>query len=354
MTFWPGKRVFLTGHTGFKGGWLALWLKALGAEVYGFALPPPTDPNLFTAAAIEQQLSGHTLGDLADLPLLTSTLRQAEAEIVFHLAAQPLVRRAYDFPVETFATNVLGTVHLLEAVRACPSVRAVVNVTTDKCYENLDWEWGYRENDALGGNDPYSSSKACSELVTRAFRRSYFDAVGLGVATARAGNVIGGGDWAADRLLPDAFRALDANRPLEIRAPGSVRPWQHVLEPLSGYLMLAERLYRDGLEFSDAWNFGPTGESARSVGDLMSRLVELEPGLRWVGDASNHPHEARYLQLDSTRARLRLGWRPHWGLELALGKTLSWHHAWKEGRDMAEFSLTQIRSHSQLPSAFRP
>lgn len=354
MTFWPGKRVFLTGHTGFKGGWLAMWLKALGAEVHGYALPPPTDPNLFTAAAVERQLSGHTLGDLADLALLTSALRQARPDLVLHLAAQPLVRRAYAEPVETFATNILGTVHLLEAVRGCPSVRAVVNVTTDKCYEDRDWEWGYRENDALGGSDPYASSKACSELVTTAYRRSYLDAAGVAVATARAGNVIGGGDWAADRLLPDAFRALDADRPLEIRAPGSVRPWQHVLEPLSGYLLLAERLFLDGLAFSGPWNFGPTGESARSAGDVMSRLVELEPALRWVSDAADHPHEARFLRLDSTRARLRLGWRPHWGLELALEKTLSWHHAWKQGRDMEAFTLAQIHGHSQLPSLLRP
>jgi CDP-glucose 4,6-dehydratase len=346
--FWRGRRVFLTGHTGFKGGWLALWLEALGAQVHGFALPPPTDPNLFEAAQVQRRLAGHTLGDLADRDLVARALRAAEPEVVFHLAAQPLVRLAYAQPVETFATNIMGTVHLLEAVRACPSVRAVVNVTTDKCYENREWDWGYRESDALGGADPYAASKACSELVSAAYRSSFLAASGVALATARAGNVIGGGDWAADRLLPDAFRALDAGKPLTIRAPGAVRPWQHALEPLSGYLRLAERLCQEGAPFAGAWNFGPADEGARSVAALLSRLVELEPAFRWVHDAAPQPHETTLLRLDSSRARLRLGWQPRWDLDTALRMSLDWHRAWRQGRDMGEFTVAQIRAHTPL------
>jgi len=353
-SFWRGKRVFLTGHTGFKGGWLSLWLEALGAQVFGFALPPSTDPNLFEAAGVEKRLSGHTLGDLADRSLLAASLQSARPEIVFHLAAQPLVRQAYAFPVETYATNVMGTVHLLEAIRACPSVQTVINVTTDKCYENREWVWGYREDDALGGADPYSSSKACSELVTAAYRRSFLAAGGVGIATARAGNVVGGGDWAPDRLLPDALRALGARTPLEVRSPAAVRPWQHVLEPLSGYLTLAEQLHADPAEFSGAWNFGPSEEGARSVAWILEQLATLEPEFRWVGDASVHPHEAAFLTLDSSRARLRLGWRPRWNLTTALEKTLDWHRAWTQESDLADFTLTQIRSHSELPPCDRP
>lgn len=349
-SFWRGRRVFLTGHTGFKGGWLALWLEALGAKVHGFALPPPTEPNLFTVAGIEGRLSGHTQGDLADRALLTASLQAARPEVVFHLAAQPLVRRSYALPVETFATNVMGTVHLLEAIRGCPSVRAVLNVTTDKCYENQEWNWGYRENDPLGGADPYASSKACSELVTAAFRRSFLEAAGLGVATARAGNVIGGGDWAAERLIPDAFRALDANTPLVIRAPHAIRPWQHVLGPLSGYLALAESLYREGPAFSGAWNFGPADEGARSVAAVLQRLAELEPAFRWVHDPAPQPHETSTLRLDSTRTRLRLAWHPRWDFDTSLAKTLEWHLAWRQGRDMGEVTLAQIQDHTPPPS----
>jgi len=346
-SFWQGRRVFLTGHTGFKGGWLALWLESLGAKVYGYALPPPTRPNLFEAARIADRLTGSTLGDLADRAPLESSLRAAEPEIVFHLAAQPLVRHSYAFPVETFATNVLGTVHLLEAVRGCPSVRAVVNVTTDKCYENQEWLWGYRESDPLGGSDPYASSKACSELVTAAYRRSFLEALDVGVATARAGNVIGGGDWAADRLLPDAFRALDAGRALVIRAPRAIRPWQHALEPLCGYLALAERLHEDGQAFAGAWNFGPSDGAARTVAELLQRLSELDPAFRWEHDPSPQPHETSILMLDSTRTRLKLGWRPRWDVETALAHSLTWHQAWRQGRDMAEFTLGQIQEYSQ-------
>jgi CDP-glucose 4,6-dehydratase len=345
---WQGRRVFLTGHTGFKGGWLTLWLESLGARVHGYALPPPTDPSLFELARIQSRLSGHTLADLADREALANALQAAQPEVVFHLAAQPLVRQAYASPVETYMTNMMGTVHLLEAVRGCPSVRTVVNVTTDKCYENHGWEWGYREADALGGRDPYSSSKACSEIITSAYRRSYLEAAGIGVATARAGNVIGGGDWAADRLIPDAFRALEAGVPLEVRAPNSVRPWQHVLEPLSGYLLLAERLHADAAGHAGAWNFGPAEEEARSVAWVLDQLRALEPALHWKGEGASHVHEAAFLRLDSSRARQRLGWRPRWGLEEALRRTAEWHRAWKEGQDLAEVSLRQIQAHGGL------
>lgn len=344
-SMWRGMPVFLTGHTGFKGGWLTLWLESLGARVHGYALPPPTEPSLFELARIQSRLSGHTLADLADRKALAEALRAAQPEVVFHLAAQPLVRHAYASPVETYMTNVMGTVHLLEAVRGCPSVRTVVNVTTDKCYENLGWEWGYRETDALGGGDPYASSKACSEIIASAYRRSYLEAAGIGVATARAGNVIGGGDWAADRLIPDAFRAMEAGVPLEVRAPDSVRPWQHVLEPLSGYLLLAERLHQEAAAHSGAWNFGPAEEEARSVAWVLDHLHTLEPSLQWNGEAASHVHEAAFLRLDSSRARQRLGWRPRWGLEEALRRTSEWHRAWKEGQDLAEVSLGQIQAH---------
>ena len=346
-SFWSGRRVFVSGHTGFKGSWLSLWLDSMGAQVFGYALPPPTAPSLFETARVEPKLRGHTLGDLSDLTGLAGAIKRAEPEIVFHLAAQSLVRRGYAAPVETFTSNVLGTVHILEAIRGCTSVRAFVNVTTDKCYENREWAWGYRENDPLGGSDPYSSSKACSELITAAYRHSFLESAGIAVATARAGNVIGGGDWAADRLLPDAFRALDAEVPLEIRAPKAIRPWQHVLEPLSGYLLLAEGLHRDGEAYSGPWNFGPTEDSARTVEAILDRLSELAPPFRWRSDTSLHPHETSTLLLDSSRTRRQLGWHPQWNLDAALERSLQWHTAWRQGLDMTEFTLGQIQEYSE-------
>jgi len=346
--FWRGKRVFLTGHTGFKGGWLSLWLQAMGAEVHGYALTPPTETNLFTVAEVGKGMASSQIADIRDAGRLCQAMQAARPEIIFHLAAQPLVRYSYAQPVETYAVNVMGTVHLLEAVRATPGVKAVVNVTTDKCYENREWVWGYRENEAMGGFDPYSSSKGCAELVTAAYRNSFFQQVSINhqqspaVATARAGNVIGGGDWAEDRLIPDFLRAMDAGATLKIRSPQSTRPWQHVLEPLSGYLVLAERLYTEGLQFAEAWNFGPGDEDARPVRWIIERLAELQQDVKWQCDETPQPHEAHYLKLDSSKAKSRLDWQARWRLQAALQKTMEWHQAWRNGDDMHALTLAQI------------
>lgn len=341
-SFWRGRRVLLTGHTGFKGSWLSLWLHALGAEVHGYALAPPTSPSLFVAARVDEAIASSTIADIRDADSLRAICEVVRPEVVFHLAAQALVRQSYREPVGTFATNVMGVVNLLEAVRKVGGVRAVVNVTTDKCYENREWPWAYREIEPMGGHDPYSASKGCAELVTAAYRASFLTEAGIGVATARAGNVIGGGDWAEDRLLPDVFRALDEQCTLPVRSPHAVRPWQHVLEPLSGYLLLARALAEGGGDVAEAWNFGPADEDARNVGWIVERLASKLPGLAWQVDASPHPHEAHYLKLDSSKARSRLGWRPRWRLAEALDRTVQWHLAWRNGADMCAFSLAQI------------
>jgi CDP-glucose 4,6-dehydratase len=342
--FWRDKKVFLTGHTGFKGGWLALWLQAMGAKVTGYALSPPTEPNFFTVAGVEQGLARHIIGDIRDADCLTSALQTAQADIVLHLAAQPLVRYSYVQPVETYQTNVIGTVNVLEAVRATPSVKVVVNITTDKCYDNKEWLWGYRENEALGGFDPYSSSKACAELVTAAYRQSFLQAQGVAVASARAGNVIGGGDWAADRLIPDFLRAIDAGQSLIIRSPNAIRPWQHVLEPLSGYLLLAEKLFTAGESYAEAWNFGSDDSDAKPVRWILEQLALLRPDLMWQCDTARQPHEAHYLKLDSSKAKQRLNWQPRWQLATSLAKTVAWHEAWRGGEAMRAVSLAQIDS----------
>jgi CDP-glucose 4,6-dehydratase len=345
-SFWRDRRVFLTGHTGFKGGWLSLWLADFGAEVHGYALAPSTDPNFFTAAGLGERLASSTIADIRDTPALEKAMSAARPEIVFHLAAQPLVRHSYVEPVETYAVNVMGTVSLLEAVRRVPSVKALVNITSDKCYENREWVWPYRENEALGGHDPYSSSKACAELLTAAWRRSFLDAAGVHIASARAGNVIGGGDWAADRLVPDFLRALDAGLPLVVRSPQATRPWQHVLEPLAGYLMLAERLHTEGAAFAEAWNFGPDASDMRPVRWIVDALCARVPGSAWRDDSAPQPHEAHTLRLDSAKACARLGWQPRWTLQQALEATLDWHRAWKRASNMADFSLQQIRGYA--------
>jgi CDP-glucose 4,6-dehydratase len=349
--FWQGKRVFLTGHTGFKGGWLSLWLQQMGAEVYGFALAPSTTPNLFESAGVVSGMADSTIADIRDVDALTRALKQAQPEIVFHLAAQPLVRYSYKSPVETYAVNVMGTINLFEAIRASDTVRAVINVTTDKCYENREWEWPYRENEAMGGHDPYSSSKACSELVTAAYRRSFFEAQGVALASARAGNVIGGGDWSEDRLIPDFLRALDDNEPVVIRSPDAIRPWQHVLEPLSGYLTLAEKLYQDGDNFSCAWNFGPNDQDARTVGWIIERMVQRMPGASWRLDGAPKAHEAHTLKLDSSKAKNALGWQPKWNLEQALDRVVEWHQAWRLSNDMRVQCREQIVAYTEQPRA---
>ena len=339
--FWRGKRVFLTGHTGFKGSWLSLWLQSLGAQLQGFALPAPTEPALFNVARVADGM-GSTLGDIRNAAVLRAELAAFRPEIVIHMAAQPLVRASYDDPVGTYATNVMGTVHLLEAVRATPGVRAVVNVTTDKCYENREWIWGYREDEPMGGHDPYSSSKGCAELVTSAYRRSFLQG-DTALASARAGNVIGGGDWAADRLVPDMLKAFERGEPVVIRNPLATRPWQHVLEPLSGYLTLAEKLYAEGQPFAEGWNFGPADDEARPVGWIVERLTALwGDGARWQLDGSAQPHEAHLLKLDCTKARQRLRWVPRWTLDTTLERIVRWHQAWLSGADMHAYCLQEI------------
>ena len=343
--FWNKKRVFITGHTGFKGGWLSLWLQYVGAEVHGYALDPNSDPNFFTSARVSDGMQS-TIGDVRDYPSLTAALQKCKPEIIFHLAAQPLVRESYNDPVKTYSTNVMGTVHLLEAVRQTPGVRAIVNVTSDKCYENQEWAWGYREIDALGGHDPYSNSKGVSELVSSCYRNSFFKTSEITLATARAGNVIGGGDWSADRLVPDILRALQTSQAAVIRNPLATRPWQHVLEPLSGYLRLAERLYTEGNSFAEAWNFGPLDDEAKSVGWIATELTQLFGSTAtWVADASNQPHEAHFLKLDISKARARLGWTPRLLLADALRLTVDWARQHEAGQDMHVASLSQIRNY---------
>lgn len=324
-----GRPVFITGHTGFKGSWLALWLTQLGARVSGYALPPCTEPSLFRLARIQTALARHVEADIRDLPTLTAALREAAPEVIFHLAAQPLVRPAYREPVTTWATNVMGTVHLLEAARACPSVKAVVIITTDKCYQNREWPWGYRENDALGGHDPYSASKAASELVVQSYRASFFSKGGPLIASARAGNVVGGGDWSEDRLIPDAARAAARKEALLIRNPSATRPWQHVLESLHGYMLLASRLLAGETACADAFNFGPDAADNVSVADVLSRLQTHWPEITWRLDpqAADAPHEAHFLYLDSSKARRQLDWTPTWELPTALQKTAQWYRA---------------------------
>jgi CDP-glucose 4,6-dehydratase len=347
--FWRGRRVFVTGHTGFKGGWLVLWLRQSGAEVTGFALDPESVPNLFEAARVGEGIRSIT-GDVRDAAALGAALRESDAEVVFHLAAQALVRESYLRPADTYATNVMGTVHLLEAVRSAPAVRAAVIVTSDKCYENHEWPWPYRENDRLGGRDPYSNSKACAELVTSAYRASFFGgAAPVALATGRAGNVIGGGDWAKDRLIPDLLRAFADGAVATIRNPDAVRPWQHVLDPVHGYLMLAEALLSDGA-LPDAWNFGPDPVDVRPVRWVADELAaRWGASASWAGDPDIHPHEALTLRLDSSRARAELGWSPRLAVRTALDWTVEWHKAWLGApRQVRELTLRQILRYQEM------
>ncbi len=340
--FWQGKRVLITGHTGFKGSWLSIWLSSYGAIVRGLALAAPTTPSLFQEAGVGR-LVDSVIGDVRSFEVVRAAFAGFEPEIVFHMAAQPLVRFSYHDPVATYETNVLGTAHVLEAIRTVGSARAVVNVTTDKCYENREWVWGYREDEPMGGFDPYSSSKACSELVTSAYRRSFFTEQGIALASARAGNVIGGGDWASDRLVPDIIRAFDSGAPVIIRNPRSVRPWQHVLEPLSGYMTLAESLWKSPQAFSSAWNFGPRDEDAKPVSWIVDALSKKWRGrASWTLDNNVQPHEANYLKLDSSKAKHELGWTPTWSIDDALSKVIDWHNSWVDKREVLSVCLQQI------------
>ena len=352
--FWHGRKVFLTGHTGFKGGWLSLWLQSLGADLTGFSLSPPTNPSLFEQARVADGMHSK-IGDIRNLDQLQAEIQRAQPEIVFHLAAQPLVRYSYDNPIETYSTNVMGTVNMLEAIRSTSSVKSVVIVTTDKCYENREWVWPYRENEAMGGHDPYSSSKGCAELFTSAYRSSYFNPSeyerhGVGIATARAGNVIGGGDWSKDRLIPDILNAVNAGVLVQLRNPSAIRPWQHVLEPLHGYLTLAEKLYNDGQKFSEAWNFGPEQADCISVLDIANKLIEI------LGSKSNieterndgQPHEARLLRLDIAKARKLLNWRPYLDINTALRLTANWSQFHFKNDDVRNITLSQIQSYQDL------
>ncbi|MBU6957449.1 CDP-glucose 4,6-dehydratase [Pseudomonas sp. CVAP len=344
--FWRGKRVLVTGHTGFKGSWLTLWLQSLGAEVTGFALDPSTEPSLFELARVAEGINDQR-GDLRDLAALLELIAEAQPEIVLHLAAQPLVREGYRDPLGTYSSNVMGTLNLLEAIRQVGGVRACVLVTTDKVYANQEWLWPYRENEALGGHDPYSSSKACCELLAQSYAASFFPAErhaehGLALATARAGNVLGGGDFAPERLIPDVLKAWSANEPVTLRYPQAVRPWQHALEPLAGYLQLAAGLYEQGPKFAGAWNFGPSESDMCSVGEVVELLSRRWPHARGLRVEPSELHEAGLLRLDSSRARQLLAWQPRWSLQDCLTHTLDWHLAWENGDDMRAITLHQL------------
>ncbi len=351
--FWLNRKVLLTGHTGFKGSWLSLWLQKLGAELVGYSLSAPTQPNLFTLAQVEKGMRS-VQGDVLDFAHLRQVVNEVQPEVIFHLAAQSLVRESYADPVGTFATNVMGTAHLLEVVRNAPTVRSVIVVTSDKCYDNLEDNAAHRETDRLGGKDPYSGSKACAEIVTAAYRRSFFSSEASvsnpGIASVRAGNVIGGGDWASNRLIPDAVRSISEKKELSIRNPDAIRPWQHVLEPLRGYLMLAEKLYAHPKEFSSAWNFGPEQSDTVPVREILNRLQKLWGGVpRWCADRGVHVREAKYLRLDCAKARKELSWEPYWELDSALGSTVEWYKAQQGNENMRQVTQKQIEAYqSQL------
>lgn len=347
--FWKDKTVLVTGHTGFKGSWLSLWLQKSGAKVIGYSLRPPTVPSMFMVAGVADGMRSIE-DDIRDLPRLREEFQRYSPEIVIHMAAQSLVRYSYENPVETYTTNVIGTVNVFEAVRATSSVRVVLNVTSDKCYENKEWPWGYRENEPMGGYDPYSSSKGCAELVTSAYRNSFFTEKDKPVvlASARAGNVIGGGDWAKDRLIPDAMQAFMKGIPVVIRRPAAIRPWQHVLEPLNGYLTLLEKMYDSGSEFGQGWNFGPESNDVKPVAWIVETLAGFwGEKSAWDLDCADQPHEARYLKLDCSKARSLLGWQPKMSLQEGLRQVVDWYKAYQSKRDMHEYSMNEIAAYEQ-------
>ena len=342
--FWRGKRVFLTGHTGFKGSWLALWLHSLGAIVKGYALAPPTNPSLFHEARVSSIIDSQ-IGDIRDQDILHESMTSFNPDILIHMAAQPLVRYSYDAPIETYEVNVIGTAKVLEVARSCANLKAIVNITTDKCYENDERSEGYKEDDPMGGHDPYSSSKGCAELVASAYRRSFLKDCGIGLASARAGNVIGGGDWADDRLIPDILRSFEEGKPVVIRNPKSTRPWQHVLEPLSGYLILAQKLYKDQKKYAEGWNFGPNEKDVKPVDWILDKMILKWPDASWKLDQNSSPHEAGFLKLDISKAESRLGWKPVWELSYTLEKIIAWHKAWLNKEDMQATCLTEIEEY---------
>lgn len=344
-SFWKDRSVFITGHTGFKGGWIAMWLTMMGAKVSGYSLEAPTTPNFYSETKLKDRLNFSKIDNIQNFSSLKNAMSFVKPSVVIHMAAQPLVRDSYISPVETFKTNIIGTVNLLEAARETDTVEAIVNITTDKCYENKEQLKPYLESDKLGGYDPYSSSKACAELVSSAYRNSFLKERGIKIATVRAGNVIGGGDWATDRLMPDFLRAVDSGKKLFIRSPNSIRPWQHVLEPLSGYLLLAEKLVADGDNLAEAWNFGPQENNIKTVSWIIDYLSKKIPKIQWDIDKTAQPHEAKLLLLDSSKAKSKLGWSQKLSLDLALDKTIEWHQAWKNNQLMTEFSISQIKSY---------
>lgn len=344
QSFWQGKKVFLTGHTGFKGSWLSIWLHSLGVVVKGYSLDPPTKVSLFVEAGVES-LVDSDIADIRDFEKLKESMVSFSPDILIHMAAQPLVRYSYEEPIETYESNVMGTVKVLEAACSCSNLKSIVNITTDKCYENKEWEWGYRENEPFGGHDPYSSSKACAELVTSAYRDSFLKAKNIGLASVRAGNVIGGGDWADDRLIPDILRAFESNKSVIIRNPKATRPWQHVLEPLSGYLILAEKLYEDPDLYAEGWNFGPRDEDVQPVDWILDKMVNKWPDSSWSLDDGDHPHEAGFLKLDISKANSRLGWNPVWKLEQVLARIIDWQQAWLRKDDMLVVCRNEINDY---------
>ncbi len=339
--FWQGKRVFLTGHTGFKGSWLSMWLALLGANVKGYALNPPTSPSLFNEAKVDSIIDSH-IGDIRDQDVLHESMTKFNPDVLIHMAAQPLVRYSYDAPIETYEVNVIGTAKVLEVARSCPNLKAIVNITTDKCYENDERSEGYKESDPMGGYDPYSSSKGCAELVASSYRRSFLQGQGIGLASVRAGNVIGGGDWADDRLIPDILRSFEKKESVVVRNPKATRPWQHVLEPLSGYLVLAQKLYNNQKEYSEGWNFGPNDDDAKPVDWILNSMMSKWPNSSWELDGNSNPHEAGFLKLNISKAESRLDWKPTWSLDQTLNHIVSWHRAWLSGEDVQVTSFNEI------------
>ena len=344
--FWQGKRVFLTGHTGFKGSWLSLWLVSLGAKVKGYALSPPTSPSLFIEANIDSIIDSQ-IADIRDQDTLHESMTKFSPDILIHMAAQPLVRYSYDEPIETYEVNVIGTAKVLEVARSCPNLKAIVNITTDKCYENDERAEGYKEDDPMGGYDPYSSSKGCAELVASSYRRSFLQDQGVGLASVRAGNVIGGGDWADDRLIPDILRSFENGSPVVIRNPKATRPWQHVLEPLSGYLILAQRLYEEQKKYAEGWNFGPNEQDVKPVDWILDKMILKWPNSSWKLDSNSSPHEAGFLKLDIAKAKAKLGWNPVWELSHTLEKIIGWHRAWLDKEDMQAICLAEIEEYTR-------